>query len=388
MSINQGAKISTRGLVFAYDMPTDNSVASSNKSWKGAPVTNVVTNTNLNTGWSQGYNTDIVFNDYPPPNGINSQVVSFRDADGNGSGYWYSYGDYAPQSPSTTYAVSVYARTAGSGTFSIQPYTANNSETGRQWLNTLTVPNDGKWHRLEFNTITTPSNTQSDSLSFHFPSITANKRCWLCAPQMTATSYHVPFFDGTRSNTESLLDWTGNSTITTTSLSYNSDGTFTFNNSSSNYIDLPNSIGYTGNNVSVFAWFKSNGTPSGGYHIVCGGQELEISVPTAGALRVGIYSGQRYVSNHGSGLTDGNWHYIGFTSDGMIKTAYIDGVSVGTQSVAGTLTTSVGNRRIGRFGGDGSYYANADIPIYQVYNKTLSPDEVAQNYNALKNRFV
>jgi len=171
------------------------------------PTTNVITITDLNGGWSQGYNTSIQWNDYPPPSGINSQVVSFIDSNGDGFGYWFSYGDYAPQNPSTTYTVSVWARTIGSN-WSLKAYTADNSETGRQYTNTLTVIGNGIWQRLTFNPFTTPSNTQSDSLSFQFTSIPAGQRCWLCAPQMEAKDYATPFVAGSR--TGIVQDNTGN----------------------------------------------------------------------------------------------------------------------------------------------------------------------------------
>lgn len=166
---------------------------------------------------------------------------------------------------------------------------------------------------------------------------------------------------------------------------YNKQGSFNFDGTD-DYLDLSNDIGYS-DEVSVFAIFKSNGTPAGGYHIICGGLELEISIPTAGQLRTGVYTNARYVNNLGSGLTDGNYHYIGFTFSDNTKTSYIDGVSVGTQSTAGTLTNSFSNRRLGRFGSDSSYYLNGEIPLYKVFNRALTPQEVQQNYNAYKNRF-
>ena len=56
-------------------------------------------------------------------------------------------GNYAPQDPSTTYTISVYGRTKGTN-WSINPYTADNSEVGRQWGGAKTIPPDGAWHRL------------------------------------------------------------------------------------------------------------------------------------------------------------------------------------------------------------------------------------------------
>lgn len=151
-------------------------------------------------------------------------------------------------------------------------------------------------------------------------------------------------------------------------------------------VTLPNSLGYS-TEVSAFAWFKSLGTPTGGYHIILGPQELEISVPTVGELRTGIFTTTRYVSNHGSGLTDGKWHYIGFTFAGTTKTSYIDGAAVGTLTTSGALTSTFPNRTIGRFGTSTQYYLNGEVSQVAVYNRALLATEIKQNYEALRGRY-
>ena len=98
------------------------------------------------------------------------------------------------------------------------------------------------------------------------------------------------------------------------------------------YIDLPNDIGYT-TAVTAIAWFKRNGDAAGGYQIIFGGQELEISIPTGnGKIRSGTYNGStRFVNEAGSGLLDNNWHQVAVSLDNATTTkiAYIDGVRVG-----------------------------------------------------------
>ena len=160
------------------------------------------------------------------------------------------------------------------------------------------------------------------------------------------------------------------------------------------YITLPNDIGYT-DAVSVFAWFKrdTNTGILGGYHIICGTHYLELSVNDGGDyLRNGIVvNGTRYVSNDGSAIGTGTWHYVGFTwsTSDYYKRSYVDGVNVGTQSTgsAGTSSYSFSGRSLGMW--DGSSYAlNGKIAAYQVYNKALTQAEVISNYNATKGRFL
>jgi len=151
-------------------------------------------------------------------------------------------------------------------------------------------------------------------------------------------------------------------------------------NSINDYIDLPDDLGYVAE-VSVFAWFKPKGSPSGGYHIIFGGQELEISIPAStGQIRTGVYTSSRYVSNHGSGLLDGNWHYIGFTFSDSTKRSYIDGKPVGEQSTNGSLRYSFADRRIGRYGSSATYAANGLIDQARIYGKALSSAQIQQLY--------
>ncbi|MBN1386796.1 LamG domain-containing protein [Candidatus Woesearchaeota archaeon] len=158
---------------------------------------------------------------------------------------------------------------------------------------------------------------------------------------------------------------------------HDSKGAYHFNN---DHIDLPNNLDYT-SQFSAFAWFKAAGTPIGGYHIIFGGQELEMDVTTAGVLRTGLYTNARYVSNHGLGLADGNWHHIGFTFNGSNKRSYIDGQDVGNLSVEGTLTYSFANRKIGRFGSSTGYYLNGSVDDLLIYNYSLSDQQVYALYS-------
>ena len=206
--------------------------------------------------------------------------------------------------------------------------------------------------------------------------------------QFTWGSHPVQFSAAyERTATQGLLDLTGNSTIDISNASFDSNAQMTFDGTD-DYVSLPNDLGYSTNSVSVFGWYKINGNPANGYHIICGDSALELSIHSSATyLRNGVVTTNgRFVSNNGNqNLNDGNYHYYGFTFNGSTKTAYIDGVAVGTQSVTGTLTTSFAGRKIGAFGG--GYHANGNIPSYKVYNKVLTSAEVLQNYNATKSRF-
>lgn len=202
--------------------------------------------------------------------------------------------------------------------------------------------------------------------------------------QIELKDYATPFVKGVRSATDSLFDLTKNATLDVSNTDFIEEG-FKFNAGSK--ISLPNDLGYT-TEVSVFAIFKSLGTPASGYHVILGGQALELTVPDAGQVRVGLtIDGSRNVHNYGGGLSDGKYHYIGFTFDGNNKVAYIDGKEVGSTPVSGILTNIFDNRTIGSYGSSNSYGVNGLVPILRIYNRSLSQDDVYSDYNSIKSRF-
>jgi len=167
-------------------------------------------------------------------------------------------------------------------------------------------------------------------------------------------------------------------------------GSFYFDGVNTDNVALPNDIGYT-TAVSCFAWFKrtSNSGVAGTYHIISSSIGLEMSVNQSSSfLRNGVtVSGTRYVQNDGSAIGLDTWHYVGFTFFNYTKTAYVDGVVVGTQTcgTTGTLDYNWGGRELGRMGT--SYALKGNIATYVVYNRPLSITEINKNFNAQRSRF-
>ena len=87
-------------------------------------------------------------------------------------------------------------------------------------------------------------------------------------------------------------------------------------------------------------------------------------------------------------ITNSNYAYITYTGNGVNSTLYKDGVFVITSNNYGTLSTgnSTNQLGVGRINNTGAYW-QGNIPVVQIYNKELTPQEVLQNYNATKGRF-
>ena len=261
------------GILLDLDMNNPTSFMTS------TPTTNIVSNWNLNTGWSKGYQGDIEFDQIPPPPGVDAPTVGFNK--NSTSSYWYSYGDYAgPQIPGSVYTVSMYVKTVDPS-FSINFYTANNSEAGRHWSGHISVPGDNEWHRIVWPSFTVAANSQSDSLSFNFrmggTSGHNNSRTWFCAPQMELGTEATPFVKGTRTESTVIhsLGHSGvhNRTHSILNAPEFSNGGITLNETQG--FQLPTLEGINDHaNATVVLWYKTTDTqelwvrgPSGSYYI-------------------------------------------------------------------------------------------------------------------------
>jgi hypothetical protein len=75
-------------------------------------------------------------------------------------------------------------------------------------------------------------------------------------------------------------------------------------------------------------------------------------------------------------LTLGVWHHLTTVRSGLNVTGYVNGVSVGTQTLGNN--DSIGFDRIGVFGT--TYFLDADLDDVRIYNRALSADEVKRLY--------
>ena len=112
-----------------------------------------------------------------------------------------------------------------------------------------------------------------------------------------------------------------------------------------------------------------------------------------------VTSGIRYGTNAdgvGSDYTLANsvslntWQHFTVTHTGGTATIYKNGNSIGSSSVTQPSSASGATCYIGvaggTLGGAARYFAG-NIPSVKIYNRALSAQEVAQNFNALRGRF-
>jgi hypothetical protein len=107
--------------------------------------------------------------------------------------------------------------------------------------------------------------------------------------------------------------------------------------------------------------------------------------------QVGIYGGTlgalQYANDTGvsaSSVSSNEWHSLIVTHDGSTTKIYVDG-SVGA-SKSTTYSFGSSNLNIGR-AITGTNHANISLGYVRIYNRALTSDEIARNYNATRHRF-
>ena len=380
MTLGHGPKIITKGLGFAYDMGPN---PGANKSWKGKPTTNY-----LNGSTSGTYPDAFQVVSYAG-DGARAEVGTSQFGTkiiqwtATGSTYIYTRDQILDDDLATlsgqTVTFSLYIRRLeGSATGRIRVYD-NVSNYSYQSVSVTSV-----FQRVEMTKTlgANPTrifvmldNTGGGTYQFH-------------SPQLEISSFATPFTYSSRSNTEAIIDWTGNATITATSPTYNSDGSFTFN-SGTERLDISNSIPIS-NNFSWSAWIRSNNisqtqnivSMNGPYFMRISNSRVRFNILTN--------SGGWLFQNGTTVLSSDTWYNLCMVWNGADNTwtGYINGEEEFSVSKSGTVTNSSLYGYVGYTpqGGEQSFF-NGDIPVLLCHTKALTAAEVAQNFQALRGRY-
>ena len=411
MSIGHSPKVVKGGLVFSYDMGNDK------KSWKGATTTNLVNSPNDITTIAASGGTKTMNVIKLPAEVLKTSIGDMADQI-VGSG-WIAWTNTAVTT-GLQYMVSWYVK--GYGTQNSIYWSWGGSHTGTKTTfdvslvtgaitNLTLIPGetcsakyiaDG-WWRISCST------TMTDTACY--PQVNYTIGVYLCGIQIEQRSFLTPFVKGTRSNTQAILDLTKNNTITASSLTYNSDGTFSFNGTS-NEMHPPINHSYLSSSALEVV-FRSNSHSINrtifGYR-----HNVGYSLPTIGSLYISnnfinasvITANEVYRTATASSVTIATNQYYHVVLNKNTITGnldiYINGVLRGSQTfdaaTYGQWTTAgsyigadildIGkstNTASGQ-GWDTDFF-NGIIPIAKVYNRTLTAAEVSQNFNAIKGRF-
>ena len=379
MSLGHGASIVRNGLVFHYDM------ANTQKSWKGAPTINYYPFINGYPSFANWNAQDVIAQTIEPniQQLYSASKIAFTALRGV---------NFLGAANSTT-LMTFSAKVRGAGVGYLQVHQSN------------TIPNGGH-AAVNGNSKTLTSDWQDLSVTYYLASgvgsqnvlvvlnAGANNYVDVKDVQVEFSPFATPFVAGTRSNNESIIDLTKANTITTASLSYSNDNTFSFNGTN-NYISflnpVPSNLPHT-----IIQWVRPASPLTDTTSTSGAGRKTPLVGPgpqwspgywlTARNFRVHCYTEYRDLTINWVG--DTSWHQIGQIFNGTTCYHIVDGeillgptrtsYSPGFQSTLYVgAENSLGN----------SQNWNGDIGSTIIYNRALTAQEIQQNFEALRGRY-
>lgn len=409
MSVVSGANPIKSGLVFHYDM------GNTKKSWMGAPTTNLLGSyQDLSANWTFVGAGSVVLNSIVLPN-IPS-VSSYTVTDSDSAGYSYITKSIAVPNDSATYIISIYIKkTFGNalvkcgfniflnGGTSVASYVRMNPNDGNATGGTCTSVDD-VWWRWSIP-ITNNSTGNTTLLIQFFPSVTlistgtdsvANTGSIIVGGIQAETgSFATPFTSGTRTNTQNIVDLTGNNTITANSLTYNSDGSFKFLQSGGGYISTGtnfNTVMTGTQSFTIESWINPEETQVA-YSDICGYHSPDGIVVQQNNLTMNQYyfcfsvGGNVFKYSYFS-LTANTHNHLVIAKNSTYTSVWVNGVRVAYNNYTEAIVTNANTFMVGNgIGGSTSRCFNGRIPVFRVYNRELSYSEIIQNLYASRSRF-
>lgn len=203
-----------------------------------------------------------------------------------------------------------------------------------------------------------------------------------------------PSVNTTRGATQVLADLTGRNTITTTSLSYTSGGTFSFNGTDSNITTAltASSLGIT-DNITISLFTRRTASPTNALQGQVGfGSGGSISIKNSSNYFADIYSANntRYVVNMTTSGTmipyENVWVNLCVTVSGTSINTYLNGVLANSQTMDNNMK-GFSSETLGVGNGYGYYRLQGEVDNVNVYNRALTAAEIQQNFNALRGRY-
>lgn len=275
------------------------------------------------------------------------------------------------------------------------------------------------WSYAAQNNITMPDPTgKTIFFSIYHMNSTNPGRSYSRNHQVEFGEFATPFVNGTRTNTQSILDLTGQNTITSTQLTYNADGSFSFGGQgdrdgdpTGDYITLPTSLTSTSptvkSNGCTYSWWSriAAAQPFGQCILFGAGTIAHIEFKNEGTTspyfrtEAAVENGYSFgTGTIPGGSLVGRWanFTIVFANNeaGRPVRWYHNGELFHTGSMTGGTSPATEYfyfSGIGRATGDATYlYSNSfygEIPVFQIYNSALTEQEVMHNFNALRGRF-
>jgi hypothetical protein len=386
-------------LVFAYD------TGDVKNSYRGEPTVNYQADI---APWTvNGTNTDVTgTSEQGPVKGAKTWKFEKSGGSNQWNGWESNYGGIWTGNAGDVWTTSYWYKTTapagntgfGVGYFYKPDWSAPYSST--ILANESSIIADGQWH---YNYTTTQINENySNAIIVDGPSWGYSYSAgvlYINGLQWEKKSHATPFVNSTRSVTQGLLPVIGNSTIDLTNVSFDSNAKMVFDGTN-DYIAAGNPTDYR-MGVSNFT-------------LECVMKQSKTSVHCLLESRGDSLAGYLWVHNYSSTgqsclfLNYGGNQYLYFQDGGFVATTttqyyhmaivvnragntisfYVNGNKAGNDVAIHSNSISPTGGDIYRVGFDlGGSPWQGEIPIFKHYNRTLSAQELKQNYQQYKTRF-
>ena len=220
------------------------------------------------------------------------------------------------------------------------------------------------------------------------------------SPMLEKGSHATPFVDGSRSSTQSLIDLKRTTDIDVSNASFDSTGQPTLDGSNDQLVVDVDDIVRNASNITIEGMVNATSISSAGpwgiltdhatasdkdgfwWHYNIGNAVyFRVEDATAGEQGTTFSGTVPFVANTYQ-------HIVTVVGDSNVK-VYVNGVL--SKSYTPNFkwnridSSKTAYLHIGRT--YPNYYLSCAIPVFKMYNRELSVDEIKQNFNAYKNRF-
>ena len=388
-----GPNSNEQGLVFAIDL------GDIKNSYIGEPTTNILNNNILGQGNGAFLSSDLV-GTYIQLANLTSSYSRFQLPSipvSSNDTYTWSFELMSPQTITTGY----YFDT---NEYSDQFPTSNDLSRASATHRVPSTMPAGVWQEFSL-TVTMKSNLTGaytyDFFNMLYPTF-QNKKVYYRNMQFEFKNHPTQYVGqgATRSATQGLLDLTGNSTLDISNMSFNSNAELVFdgtddgiNVGNATILSLSNGIG----SVEAVVKFPSSWTAGSQYpNLISKGATAGWDTDGWALFGFRDWGGPK---SWGFGMRNGATNrvtsrnncpadvylHIVATIDGSTIKLYENGVLYTTNTQTINPAANNTNVYIGRDASSQRF--PGEIPVAKIYNRTLSAEEVANNYNVLKKRF-
>jgi len=193
-------------------------------------------------------------------------------------------------------------------------------------------------------------------------------------------------YSGTGSTANPLIGTISGSLVNGVGFGTTNNGYFIFDGSN-DYIDFGNSSTVQQSSGTLSAWTKAS-SPGGGFRGIIAKQGA-YGLFYADSILASYDWGAAAIRSTGLNIADNTWKNVVLTYQSGVSNGtniYLNGVSVLTTTI--TISSQLMGNLFGGAEANASQFAACQIASLNMYNRVLTAQEILQNYNATKRRYI